>query len=487
MARIDDRWAAARPELEEAARTAGVDVGVMAKIAGFESGFNPQARPVAVTNPENNTVRQFDGTMAISSAYGYGQFLNATWQDMINRHGEKYGVENAAEMTRQQANAPELRQDTRLQAAMLAEFTRENIERASRYGGQDVAANVYAMHNLGEGDGPRFLQALRDRPDARIDSVLSDRVISGNGSLYGDGSRTVAESYAAMGRQMDRYAGFAEEAERGLPSGTLTRGQGGRDAAPRDPMADGQLSLDERGDAVRELQGRLAQLGYTGREGQPLVADASFGANTRHAVEQFQRDQGLQVDGAAGRETLQRIEQLAAGRTAAADAAPHGSAREDGAPAALREGDRNDSVRALQETLNRLGVRDAEGRPLETDGRFGARTEHAVEAFQRANGLEADGVVGPDTRKALERAQQETRQQDAGARQPAAEASDRSGLEAMLEAAKRGDVAAMRSAVSGFAASPQGQAWLQQGEARCQPQPERQAEIQQQAQEGLAR
>lgn len=391
MARIDDRWAAARPELEEAARTAGVDVGVMAKIAGFESGFNPEARPIARTNPENNTVRQFDGTMAISSAYGYGQFLDGTWKDMINRYGEKYGVENAAEMTRQQANAPELRQDTRLQAAMLAEFTRENIERASRYGGRDVAANVYAMHNLGEGDGPRFLQALRDRPDARIDSVLSEKVISGNRSLYGDGSRTVAESYSAMGRQMDRYAGFAEEAERGLPSGTLTRGQG---AAPRESAASGALGLNDRGEAVR----------------------------------------------------------------------------------------------TLQEGLNRLGVRDAEGKPLEADGRFGPRTVQAVEAFQRANGLEADGVVGPDTRKALERAQQATQQQDAGARQPAAEASERSGLEAMMDAAKRGDLTAMRSALNDFAASSQGREWLQQGQARCQPQEaERQAEVQRQAQEGLAR
>jgi hypothetical protein len=64
-------------------------------------------------------------------------------------------------MSRAQANAAELR--------------------ASQYGGSDVAANVYAMHNLGTGDGPRFLEALRDHPDAPVGSVLSDRVISGIG------------------------------------------------------------------------------------------------------------------------------------------------------------------------------------------------------------------------------------------------------------------------------------------------------------------
>lgn len=181
MARIDERWNGHREELEAAARTAGVDVGVMVKIAGFESGFNPDARPIAVSHPESNTVRQFDGTMAVSSAYGYGQFLDGTWQEMINRYGEKYGVAGAADMSRAQANAAELRRDTRLQATMLAEFTGENIARASQIGGSDVAANVYAMHNLGTGDGPRFLEALRDHPDAPVGSVLSDRVISGIG------------------------------------------------------------------------------------------------------------------------------------------------------------------------------------------------------------------------------------------------------------------------------------------------------------------
>lgn len=177
---------------------------------------------------------------------------------------------------------------------------------------------------------------------------------------------------------------------------------------------------------------------------------------------------------------------------ARAPAASRDASTQSRQPATLREDDRGEAVRGLQESLNRLGVRDAEGKPLETDGRFGPNTRHAVEAFQRANGLEVDGIVGPDTRKALERAQQETRQQGAGAQQPAADATERKGLEAMMDAAKRGDLAAMRAAVTDFAASPQGREWLQQGEARCQPQSERQTdttrtESRPQQQEDLAR
>ena len=39
-----------------------------------------------------------------------------------------------------------------------------------------------------------------------------------------------------------------------------------------------------------------------------------------------------------------------------------------------------------------------------TDGAYGSLTEHAVVAFQKANGLPVDGIVGPRTRDALDSA-----------------------------------------------------------------------------------
>jgi putative chitinase len=70
-----------------------------------------------------------------------------------------------------------------------------------------------------------------------------------------------------------------------------------------------------------------------------------------------------------------------------------------------REGDRGADVRKLQESLNALGIRDERGRPLSPDGHFGAHTKEAVENFQRAHGLHADGIVGPRTTEALQKAQ----------------------------------------------------------------------------------
>ena len=62
----------------------------------------------------------------------------------------------------------------------------------------------------------------------------------------------------------------------------------------------------------------------------------------------------------------------------------------------LRRGSEGEAVEELQALLNAKY-----GANLEIDGKFGAKTEAAVKAFQQAKGLTADGVVGPKTRAAL--------------------------------------------------------------------------------------
>jgi hypothetical protein len=55
------------------------------------------------------------------------------------------------------------------------------------------------------------------------------------------------------------------------------------------------------------------------------------------------------------------------------------------------------AVRDLQNALVKLGLMKAS----DVDGEFGDNTKSAVEAFQKSKGLEADGVCGADTWKAL--------------------------------------------------------------------------------------
>ena len=71
-------------------------------------------------------------------------------------------------------------------------------------------------------------------------------------------------------------------------------------------------------------------------------------------------------------------------------------------------GVRHSAVKSVQEMLNLLGfgTRDAAGRfkPLLVDGVFGPDSESTIINFQRSEGLLGDGVVGPNTLRALEKA-----------------------------------------------------------------------------------
>jgi N-acetylmuramoyl-L-alanine amidase len=67
-------------------------------------------------------------------------------------------------------------------------------------------------------------------------------------------------------------------------------------------------------------------------------------------------------------------------------------------PPKLRSGSEGRAVEALQRRLVELGYQ-----VHEVDGQFGSETQHAVVAFQKVNRLGRDGIVGPVTRKALER------------------------------------------------------------------------------------
>jgi len=64
--------------------------------------------------------------------------------------------------------------------------------------------------------------------------------------------------------------------------------------------------------------------------------------------------------------------------------------------APLKPGDSGDQVKVLQTALAKLGYS-----PGKVDGEYGPSTTAAVKEFQKANNLDADGVVGPKTRDAL--------------------------------------------------------------------------------------
>jgi len=125
------------------------------------------------------------------------------------------------------------------------------------------------------------------------------------------------------------------------------------------------LRLGSRGTAVAALQRALG-----------IPADAIFGPHTRRAVRAFQARHGLRVDGIVGPETRGTL------RRAGPRASRSGSL--------LELGDRGPAVAAVQRALG-----------IPAEGVFGPQTRKAVRAFQARHGLTVDGIVGPQTRVAL--------------------------------------------------------------------------------------
>ena len=130
------------------------------------------------------------------------------------------------------------------------------------------------------------------------------------------------------------------------------------------------------GDAVKTLQETLNTKGFDSGN-----VDGIFGAKTYAAVTAFQKANSLGVDGIVSKLTWAKLY----------DATPVNVTPVTTQPM-LRTGSRGDAVRKLQELLNALGYDCGS-----VDGIFGSKTKAAVLAFQKANGLGADGIVGPLT------------------------------------------------------------------------------------------
>jgi peptidoglycan hydrolase-like protein with peptidoglycan-binding domain len=123
---------------------------------------------------------------------------------------------------------------------------------------------------------------------------------------------------------------------------------------------------------VTQMQERLVELGYMEE------ATGYYGEITEAAVKKFQKMNHLTEDGSIGRETREKLYS------------------DDVVANSFIYGEQSDQILAYQEKLKALGYL-----MTEPDGRFGRDTKEAVQRFQEANGLIADGYIGPATREAL--------------------------------------------------------------------------------------
>lgn len=126
--------------------------------------------------------------------------------------------------------------------------------------------------------------------------------------------------------------------------------------------------------SIKEIQTALKKLGYyTGK------VDGVSGSNTTNAIKKFQKANKLTADGVVGNGTSKLL--LASANKTTQTASTSNNSM---------------SIKEVQTALKKLGYFTGK-----VDGVTGSKTKAAIQKFQKANKLTADGVVGKTTQDKL--------------------------------------------------------------------------------------
>ncbi len=181
--------------IQRAAARTGVDFAYLVKKAETESSFNPTAQAKG------------------SSARGLYQFINSTWLNMLDKHGDEIGRSDLANAITKNANGTltvadpakrreimALRDDPELSATMAAELASDNAETIkAKTGKTDVTGtDLYLAHFLGAGGATSLLSKLKDCPNAPACNVVPEAAAANRNVFYTAGGRakSVQEVYA---------------------------------------------------------------------------------------------------------------------------------------------------------------------------------------------------------------------------------------------------------------------------------------------------
>ncbi len=169
--------------IQGASARTGVDFSYLMQQAKVESSFNPEAQAKT------------------SSAGGLFQFIKSTWLDMVDRHGEKYGIDTESMSKKELLD---LRYDPEIASNMAAEFASENKNYLDRsWGGEVGATELYMAHFLGAGGASSFLKA-KDADPLRVAADIFPKAATANRNVFynANGSgKTVAEVYETFDKK----------------------------------------------------------------------------------------------------------------------------------------------------------------------------------------------------------------------------------------------------------------------------------------------
>ncbi len=190
--------------VQSAIRAAGsrssADFAYLVRTASVESNFNPAAKATT------------------SSASGMYQFVEATWMEMVEGHGNKIGLGAEATAIRNGTADAKLRQDildlrhdpktAAFMAQAYADQNRDHLE--AELGRNTDMVDQYLAHFLGPTGATTFLKSLNERPGVPAAELLP-AAAAANGSVFYDAGRprSVAEVHAYFSRKLGQPAGAA--------------------------------------------------------------------------------------------------------------------------------------------------------------------------------------------------------------------------------------------------------------------------------------
>jgi peptidoglycan hydrolase-like protein with peptidoglycan-binding domain len=155
-----------------------------------------------------------------------------------------------------------------------------------------------------------------------------------------------------------------------------------------------EISQGSSGEAVKVVQQQLIALGFL-----KSTATGYFGPLTLEAVIAFQKAKGIDAIGIVGPKTKAALASADVSNATPVPPTPSPTTNTNSSfifTKRLEVGVSNSDVKELQKLLSTLGYFKEEA-----TGYFGNITKAAVIAFQKAEGIEPLGFVGPATRAAL--------------------------------------------------------------------------------------
>lgn len=197
----------------------------VSRIIGYESGNDP--------NIKNKK----------STAEGLGQFIDSTWFYMVR----KYRPDIANGKTNAQLKA--LKRDPALSREMTTRYVEENAALLKKHGFPVNVRNLYVMHFLGSGEGPKLLRADPNQP---VSSFISAQSINANKTVLSGKTAQQVLDWAARAMKVGKGGGGTSYVS--IPTGDPVAMEKAIRQLPKNQQASVRANINRQISAYKEAE-----------------------------------------------------------------------------------------------------------------------------------------------------------------------------------------------------------------------------------------